>query len=206
MDKGSKCLLWERTLEFQVLALITEAGERGISQRELLAKLGCKVRNVICMFCTLNAFKASRKVIASLCKGLMTNLGFKAKSVQEGKQAIYYYVAPEYLRHTEWNNFHLSGMQQDHANSSTFSKTQHVTNLQNEMRTKNIMEHIREEKVLNLSDLGHLLASWEEAPFSRVDKKTVRRLIERLQEAGLIKVRIGFRDIFSFDSCFRYCL
>ncbi|GJD10550.1 hypothetical protein Gasu2_47320 [Galdieria sulphuraria] len=165
-------LLWERTLEFQVLALIVESGEKGISQRELLGRLGCK---------------ASRKVISSVCRGLLTNLGFKAKSLQEGKQAVHYYVSPEHFRYLDLNNANFVEMKRFYENSHLCSRTQQVTNLQNELRTKNLLEHIREEKVLNLSDLGHFLATWEGASFSRVDKKTVRRLVQRLEEAGLVK-------------------
>ncbi|GJQ08984.1 hypothetical protein GpartN1_g775.t1 [Galdieria partita] len=166
-------LLWERTLEFQVLALIIEFGERGISQREMLSRLGCK---------------ASRKIISSVCRGLMTNLGVKAKSLQEGKQAVYYYVAPEHFRYLDLNNTDFVGMKKFLENSDCCSNTQQVTNLQNELRTKNLLEHIKQEKVLNLSDLGHFLATWEGASFSRVDKKTVKRLIQRLQDAGLVKI------------------
>jgi len=165
-------LLWERTLEFQVLSLILESGERGISQREIYTELGCK---------------ASRKVISAFCKGLMTNLGFKAKSIQEGKQAIYYYVAPEYLRNVDLNNPVFLEVKDFIENSQGCSNTQQVTNLQSELRTKNLLDCIRQEKVLNLSDLGHLLAAWEQASFSRVDKKTVERLVKRLEEAGQIK-------------------
>jgi hypothetical protein len=129
-------------------------------------------------------------VISAFCKGLMTNLGFKAKSIQEGKQAIYYYVAPEYLRNVDLNNPVFLEVKDFLENSQGCSNTQQVTNLQSELRTKNLLDCIRQEKVLNLSDLGHLLAAWEQASFSRVDKKTVERLVKRLEEAGQIKVRL----------------